>query len=193
MLKSYIVLFFLLTVLGCASSDKTSVLINDVNTEQAATYGLEIYKNFIAYDKTTELTQLETQTANALSQYSCDGVQYITFSVVRESDGFKSIYHIANTPIEKGVQFGRHIRVDYKLNTDDLINLSKSTNGCILISTEDVPEGSEVAGVFITHVLSETPSEFHVFLSYLHNKTIFVGTSSGTWKVNENSIELMSL
>ncbi len=98
---------------------------------------------------------------------------------------------IANTPIEKGVQFGRHIRVDYKLNTDDLINLSKSTNSCILIPTEDSPEGSEVAGVFITHLLSETPSEFHVFLSYLHNKEVFVGTSAGTWKVNKNSIELM--
>ena len=190
MFKSYIVLFSLLTLFGCASSPKTSV-INGENIEQATIHGFEIYKSFTAFDKTIELTQLETQTANALSQYSCEGVQYITFSILRESDGFQSIYHIANTPIPKGVQFGRHIRVDYKLNTDDLINLSKSTNGCILIPTEEIPEGSKVAGVFITHLLSETPSEFHVFLSYLHDKEVFVGTSSGTWKVYKNSIELM--
>jgi hypothetical protein len=175
---------------GCAATSKTtSTQFNAANNISTAD-GTELYKSFTAYDPNQNPTEIESSTAQVLSEYICADTQYIPLTVNRETEGITSVYYIANTPLDKGAQFGRHYRVDYDNKSNKISTIEYSTKGCVLIPN-DAPDGAEVAALFITHILADSPSEFHVFLSYLHNKEIYVGTAAGNWKVNQNSIELM--
>jgi hypothetical protein len=179
-----------ITTLGCASTSKTSSAQFDVANNKSITDGSELYKSFTAYNPNQNPTPIESSTAQVLSEYICADTQYIPLTINREAQGITSVYYIANTPLDKGAQFGRHYRVDYDNKSNKISTIEFSTKGCLLIPN-DAPEGAEVAALFITHILADSPSEFHVFLSYLHNKEIYVGTAVGNWKVNKNSLELM--
>ena len=178
------------TTLGCASTSKTTSTKFDAANIIAKTDGSELYKAFTTYDVNQEPTEIESRTAQVLSEYICADTQYIPLTVNRNGEGITSVYYIANTPLDKGAQFGRHYRVDYDNKSNKISTIEFSSKGCILIPN-NAPDGAEVAALFITHILADSPSEFHVFLSYLHNKEIYVGTAAGNWNVNQNSIELM--
>jgi hypothetical protein len=40
----------------------------------------------------------------------------------------------------------------------------------------------------ITHIISETPIETHVFVSLLHKVPVYVGTARGVWRVEGDRI-----
>jgi hypothetical protein len=179
-----------ITTFGCASTSKTTSTQFDEANNKSITDGSELYKSFTAYNPNQNPTQIESSTTQVLSEYICDDTQYIPLTINREVEGITSVYYIANTPSDKGAQFGHHYRVDYDNKSNKISTIEYSTKGCVLIPN-DAPDGAEVAALFISHILADSPSEFHVFLSYLHNKEIYVGTGVGNWKVNKNSIELM--
>jgi hypothetical protein len=179
-----------ISTLGCASTSKTTPTQFVAANSEAINDGTDLYKVFTASSPEQNPTSLESSTSEVLSDYLCTDTQYIPLTINREAEGITSVYFIANTPLDKGAQFGRHYRVDYDNKTNEISTIEFSTNGCVLIPN-NAPEGAEVAALFITHILADSPSEFHVFLSYLHNKEIYVGTAAGNWKVNKNSIELM--
>jgi len=179
-----------ITTFGCASTSKNTSTQFDAANNKSTADGSDLYKSFTAYDPNQSPTPIESSTAQVLSEYICADVQYIPLTINREAEGITSVYYIANTPLDKGAQFGRHYRVDYDNKSNEISTIEFSTKGCILVPN-DAPDGAEVAALVITHILADSPSEFHVFLSYLHNKDIYVGTAAGNWKVNKNSIELM--
>lgn len=45
-----------------------------------------------------------------------------------------------------------------------------------------------VTGAFITHLLSDFPSEFHVFLNLQSETDVVVGTQSGQWYIRQGKI-----
>jgi hypothetical protein len=178
------------TTFGCASTSISTSTQFDKANNISTTDGTELYKTFTEYDPNQSPTSLESSTAQVLSEYICADTQYIPLTVNREAVGITSVYYIANTPLDKGAQFGRHYRVDYDNKSNEISTIEFSTKGCILIPN-DAPDGAKAVALVITHILADSPSEFHVFLSYLHNKEIYVGTAAGNWKVKKNSIELM--
>jgi hypothetical protein len=48
-----------------------------------------------------------------------------------------------------------------------------------------------MAALLVTHLLSPTPTEFHVYLTLRHKVELFVRTSTGTWLVDNGTIKLM--
>jgi hypothetical protein len=93
----------------------------------------------------------------------------------------QAVYFIA-TPPEKGhIVFGRH----YKVYKNAVV---ASTKSCFV--SPPAP-GKSGAGIFLTHLLSEAPSEFHVFLSLKHKSAIYVGTSQGIWAVEHGKISFL--
>ena len=90
------------------------------------------------------------------------------------------VYFIAEPPTAGGIVFGRHYRV--------LENkVVKSTITCF--APPEPPK--DAVGAYTTHLLSDTPSEFHVFLSLKYKKLVYVGTKAGTWKVEGGKIEFI--
>ena len=107
----------------------------------------------------------------------CD-FEYKAYTI--DSEEGHIIYFIAEPPSQDQIAFGRH----YKLIKDTII---PSTKTCFVSSSEAAVEN--VAAAFTTHLLTETPTEFHVFLSLYHQRPIYVVTSGGVWKVELGKIE----
>lgn len=96
--------------------------------------------------------------------------------------GEKAIYLLAQPQLSDNLVFGRH----YKLVGQKVI---VSTKGCVEFGNS--PANGTAVGAFITHLLSPTPTEFHVFLSLKRNTSIFVGTSAGIWSVDKGKVRFI--
>ncbi len=55
------------------------------------------------------------------------------------------------------------------------------------------PEGTEPAGLFLTHLATAWPLETHVYTSLAYGVPLYVQTSAGTWTVDGDKIELTNL
>ncbi len=118
----------------------------------------------------------------------CDG-PYRTL-LVRVSDaGSESLFaYVIGVPdTSTGVMVGRHFRVELDAVGGTVRSVFASTKSCLFIPAKLVPPGGSPVGAFMSHILSATPSEFHVFLSLLHSRPMFVGTDRAIWNV-ENGI-----
>jgi len=89
-----------------------------------------------------------------------------------------SVYFIAEHPTSGGIVFGKHFKITGN-------NITKSTITCFA-SPEQPPENAVAS--YTTHLLSNTPTEFHVFASLQHKKPIYVVTKIGIWKVEGEKI-----
>lgn len=94
--------------------------------------------------------------------------------------GKMAIFFLAQPPDSGGIVFGRHYKVSGS-------NVTASTKSCFNIPP--APPGA--VGSYITHLLSSTPSEFHVYLSLKHKNPVFVETSAGNWVVEDGKIQFV--
>lgn len=104
----------------------------------------------------------------------CD-FKYVPLEVKLEDKSV--IFFIAESENQSEIIFGRHYRVEES-------TVTPSTITCYA-SGENLP-GTEAA--LITHLLSPTPSEFHVFLSLEHKMPIIVATKSGNWVIDDGKV-----
>lgn len=88
-----------------------------------------------------------------------------------------TIYFIAEPPVSGGIVFGRH----YKISDGKVI---KSTITCF--ASPEEPQNTLAA--FTTHLLSDTPTEFHVFVSLKYKKAVYIVSKIGIWKVERGRI-----
>jgi hypothetical protein len=87
-------------------------------------------------------------------------------------------YFIAGPPSSKSIIWGRH----YKIAIDGVV--SKSTKSCLSMSIPD-----DAVSLLVTDTISDTPTEFHVFLSLKYKIPINIVTPNGEmWKVKEGMI-----
>jgi len=106
-----------------------------------------------------------------------------------ENKGGFIVYGLATSNDPDEVVVGGHYRVtvteDGRVRRVDA--LSKSF--LVLNKHGNAPKGSAPAGLFMSHIVSETPVETHVYLSILHQMPLFVSTSAEDyWKVAEGII-----
>ena len=114
----------------------------------------------------------------ALKSAQCDGLKYQYYAVD------DNLYVVGSS--RQGVTIGRHFK--FKL-ADDLVDMSSmqaSTNGCLVLRSDPSAEA-----LVVTHILSDTPTEFHVLASIVSGKTIYVGTKNAIWKVSGPSIDFV--
>jgi hypothetical protein len=114
---------------------------------------------------------LDPRVAHARSKIS-DFCELPYVPVIVGTGNNTSVYFLADVPRGQGVPIGRHYRVSGNAVTP-------STRSCLV--TPPVPQ--EAVAQFVTHTLTEVPSEFHVYLSLMTGKVLLVGTPSGTWSV----------
>ena len=133
---------------------------------QAIKSGRDLYDAYLKGPRTDKQTEKEKSRIDDF----CD-FQYNAY-VVGEST-----YFIAESPSAGGIVFGRHYRVSEA-------GVTKSTVTCYATP----PPPTNTAFAFITHRISNTPTEFHVFLSLKHKNPIYVITKPGTWRVEGGKI-----
>jgi len=141
--------------------------------------GAELNKAMHSADATDPYTSREADLLRMLKDLRCEG-NYKAVSVYDTKGQTENIYLILDR--QDGFQIGRHMRFRFKLGTNDLIDIEASSKTCLFIpiSNDGIP--------YATHLMSNEPTEFHVFLSRYHNKPIYVGTASGVWEVTGGKI-----
>jgi hypothetical protein len=100
-------------------------------------------------------------------------------AVVAGAADHPAVYFLAKPATATDIIFGRH----YKVLGD---TVTPSTKGCF---AQSVPPNA--AAPFVTHLLSDLPTEFHVYLSLQQDKPLFVGTRLGVWRVEKGKIVLV--
>lgn len=94
------------------------------------------------------------------------------------------VYAIADAGSDKLV-LGRHYRVEVDSSGRTVRSAVASTNDCLAMSNSELAD----AGA-IVHNLSDGPTEFHVFLSLLHETSLRVRTPSGLWIIDRGKVHL---
>jgi hypothetical protein len=89
------------------------------------------------------------------------------------------VYFLGQPAAAGDLVLGRHYKVLGEAVTP-------STRSCFTL-----PAAPNAVAPYVTHVLSDTPTEFHVYLSLAQNKPIFVGTRLGVWGVEQGKIRLV--
>ena len=89
------------------------------------------------------------------------------------------VYFLAQPARASDIILGRHYKVVGE-------TVTPSTKSCFAL-----PLPPNAVSPVVTHLLSDTPTEFHVFLSLDQNKPIFVGTRLGVWGVENGKIRLL--
>jgi hypothetical protein len=145
--------------------------IHDAEAEGLALYQAEL-KGSAENDKAV---------AEAKSRIStlCD-FPYVPVRVTE--NGQEVLFLLAQAYGGNDMIVGRHFRI---AGTD----VQPSTRSCLMLNI-GTPQHRPVA-VVVTHLLSPTPTLFHVYLSLKYKIGIDVGTSTGNWAVEHGSISLL--
>lgn len=99
------------------------------------------------------------------------------------------VWLLTPVPNARSVPIGGHIR--HRVSADGLTLLSREplSRSCLTLESSTTPDGSTTAGLFATHIVSDTPVETHVFLSLQSGLPLYVGTGEIVWRVDGASIE----
>jgi uncharacterized protein YegJ (DUF2314 family) len=105
------------------------------------------------------------------------------------------VYLIAGTKKPDVAVLGRHFRVIVSHDGRSVMHfepLSKAILELPLGPTGgDLPAGARPVSLAVTHLVSDTPLETHVFASLRYGVAIIVATPTATWRVDRDKIEYL--
>ena len=113
-----------------------------------------------------------------LKTVQCGGMKYHYYKLD------ESLYVLGST--RKGAVVGRHFTLDLVDDSVDLSSMIASTKGCLVLQYSP-----SSAALIATHLLGDTPNEFHVMASIQSGKSIYVATANAIWDVSGTSIEFV--
>lgn len=172
---------------GLATDGKPTV---DVAAYASQVRASEIYgqKLYAAYQAAAPVDSKLVTLARESIKDACD-YSYRTFRV--DDGGATYLYFIGETASGSDLVWGRHYRVEVDPEGLSVLSVIPSTKSCFVMPPETAPEGSQAVGSYITHLLSEYPSEFHVFMSLKTGESVAVGTKTATWMVDDGKIRAL--
>ena len=100
------------------------------------------------------------------------------------------VYVLAATMDPNLVQVGGHSRITVAKADGRVLDTFSFSASCLTMdkSPENIPAGARLSSVIVSHVVSDLPSETHVFLSYLHDMEIVVTTDFATLGTKDGKI-----
>ncbi len=102
---------------------------------------------------------------------------------VTGEDGFL-VYFLAGTKQPKVAVFGKHYRALVSADGRTVKRFEPLSKGALELPLSGQRPGTQTAYLVVTHDLTDTPLETHVFASLLHGVPVFVLTRRGTWRVD---------
>ena len=97
------------------------------------------------------------------------------------------VYLLAGTTRPNVAVLGRHYRAIARAG-GAIEKIEPMSKGVIEISAANVPKGAQDVGLVVTHLLSDWPTEAHVFASLLYRKSVGVITARGVFSVEGDRI-----
>jgi len=184
-MKYILFTFLLVSLFGCNSASiKEEIAVSQDELAKIQSDGLALFEAMRSSDATNEPTSRESDLLQMASESLLCQEGYKAVRVIDSETNLEHIYLVLEPELSSGIQFGRHVRFDFHLGSNDLKEIITSTKSCLLVPNS---EDKSVAS-FVTHLLSPAPSEFHVYLNLLHDQTIYVSTSAGVWSIEKGII-----
>jgi hypothetical protein len=100
------------------------------------------------------------------------------------------VYLLAGTKQPDVAVLGRHFRALVPLGGTRVSSMQPLSNGALEVPTRD-DSGKPVAALMVSHVVTDFPLETHVFASLLHQKTIYVATRRGLWRIDGERVSFL--
>jgi hypothetical protein len=101
------------------------------------------------------------------------------------------VWVMAATIDSDAVMIGRHYRFTISADGNSVIQKDALSRGCLKLSKKsmNVPDGSTLQSMFVSHLVSLTPIETHVFANLSYHLPLYVGTQDGTtWKIDRGRL-----
>ena len=105
------------------------------------------------------------------------------------------VYGLASTKDPDEVIVGGHYRVTVSADGAKVLQVDALSRSFLVLNrhSADVPKGTDVVGLSMSHIVSDTPVETHVYLSLLHKLPFGVATPDHRiWKVADGEITEMN-
>lgn len=111
--------------------------------------------------------------------------RYNTIMVPADLNGNKgwAVYLLAATTEPDVIMYGGHARVDVSQDGRTTLQVTKLSKSCLRVRLS-----KNMVGGMVTEIVSDYPTEIHVYLSRLHKIPIHVSARSGIWKVEDGKI-----
>lgn len=94
-----------------------------------------------------------------------------------------TVYLLAATTEPDEIMFGGHVRVDVSEDGRTPLQMTTLSKSCLRVKSS-----KEMVSHNVTELVSDYPTEIHVYLSRLHRIPIYVVARSGVWKVEDGKI-----
>ena len=104
----------------------------------------------------------------------------------REGGGWIA-YLLPGTTQHGVVPIGGSYRLDLDATGEKVVGQRGFTRSCIVLENP-----RDAVAIMITHLMDPVPTEVHVFWSAWARKPMYVGTSQGSWKIENGRIALMN-
>lgn len=103
------------------------------------------------------------------------------------------VYALATSNVADDVVVGGHYRFSVNASGEKLERSDRLFKGCFKLNKnpEGLAEDSRPESLYMSHVISETPIETHIFLNLQHAMTFFVRTPDNqTWEVKRGRMKV---
>ncbi len=100
------------------------------------------------------------------------------------------VYLLAGTTKPNLAVLGKHYRAYVDPYNDYAVEIEPLSNSEILIPLRG-KDNEKAEALTVTHIITDWPTEIHVFASLLYKIEIYVATKSGLWKVDGTNISLI--
>ncbi len=153
--------------------------------------------NILRVDKDLTETQVAMfqarQLALGLIEEHCSD-RYNTVVIPRNGEPGWLAYALAATTDPNLVMAGGHYRATVSADGETVLSHRRYTNSCLTLPLKpaDMPASAELVAYTMSHLLDNTPTEIHVFLSLLHRMPFYVMTPDGRpWYIADGRIRLL--
>ncbi len=103
------------------------------------------------------------------------------------------VYLFASTTDASEVVMGGHHRYSISSDGQRVLSQISFTNSCLVLNKGQVPNGSTLASLMVSHVKTPYPQESHVFANYSHGIDFYVTIAKPAllWKIHNGQIKLV--
>ncbi len=98
------------------------------------------------------------------------------------------VYLLAATTVPGEIVVGGHFRARVSSDGRTVNEFDPLSNSCL---TLPAPAEEKPVAAVVTHVISDIPTEIHVFLSLSHEKPIYIMTEEAMWSADDGDIRLL--
>lgn len=134
------------------------------------------------------------QVALACIEEPCSDA-YNTVVIPRKDEAGWLAYALAATSDPNLILAGGHYRAKVSADGRSVLDCRGFTQSCLVLprSPEDTPPSPDLVAYTLAHLLDNTPTEIHVFLSLQGGKPLYVATPDRRiWYIEEGRIRLLN-